>query len=239
MTSTERLIQRVTESLLLGHEAQGFEVKGPGSAKGQFLGKVVRAALGLGNLRNGGLVVIGVNDKDLRSLGPGLTDAEAKTWESYDVLSGKFAEYADPPLQFHSELLTLEAGTDHETRVCVIEVDEFPEIPHICRKQLDYEPEEQDDTELDNESSKHNKNKKKEAPLRRGAVYVRSRQKPETTEIASAEQMRDLLDLATEKALARLIQTVQRAGATLTPEDLTPAPPDTDLFNDEQEDGWQ
>src|SRR4051794_37370297 len=120
MASTEQLIARVTALLSLGHEARGFEVKGPGLAKGAFLAMVVRAALGLGNLRDGGLILVGVDDENLRAMGPGLTEEQAQSWMSYDDLSDAFAAYADPPLQFHSELVTLGAGTDNEALVCVI-----------------------------------------------------------------------------------------------------------------------
>lgn len=228
MASSEHLVTRITGLLSLGHEARGFEAKGPGLAKGAFLAGVVRAALGLGNLRDGGLIVIGVDDKNLRSMGPGLTEDQARSWASYDDLADAFAAYADPPLQFHSELVTLGAGTANEVTVCAIEVDEFGEVPHICKRQFDAE------------KNDPNARKKDVPPLRRGAVYVRPRHKPETSEIASAEQMRELLDLAAQKALARYVDTAHRAGLT-----FTPATTELDhaaqvaLFEAEREAGWE
>jgi predicted HTH transcriptional regulator len=216
MTSSRRLVERVVEALRLGHEVRGFEVKGPGAADGPFLAKVVRAALSLGNLRDGGLIVVGVSDRDLRSMGPGLSIEQAATWESFDALSATFAEYADPPLQFHSELLVLPGGA----QVCVLEISEFYDVPHLCKKGFDA-------------------NKGQAPLLRRGALYVRTRRVPETSEIATAEEIRELLDLATEKRLAAYVRTADRAGVSLSPDAGWDAETEAGRFDAQREDGWR
>ena len=49
------------ERIMLGHETKGVEFKSPGERTNKsFLAKVAKAALGMANLRHGGLVVIGV-----------------------------------------------------------------------------------------------------------------------------------------------------------------------------------
>lgn len=53
--------------------------------------------------------------------------------------------------------------------------------------------------------------------LRKGACYVRPRRKPETTEIPTQEDMRDLLDLAAEKRLRKNLERVSRAGGVIIP----------------------
>lgn len=212
MVSTELLVQLLS----LGHETRGFEAKGPGSAgDSHFFARVARAALSLGNLRDGGIVVIGVNDNELQSMSPGLDSAQAASWTSFDVLSRALAEYSDPPLRFHSQLVTLPS----EARVLAIEVEEFADVPHICMKGFDTD--------------------KGKTVLKRGAVYVRTRRLPETSEVASAEQMRELLDLATEKALAAYVRTAQRAGLELSPTEDHGAVPQAQLFDAEREAGWR
>ena len=63
----------IEDALRLGYESRGFELKGPGDRQDtHFMAKVTRAALSLGNLRDGGYIIIGIDDKDPASLGPGL-----------------------------------------------------------------------------------------------------------------------------------------------------------------------
>ena len=75
--------------------------------------------------------------------------------------------------------------------MAVLEVAEFAEAPHFCAKDYD-------------------------TTLQRGALYVRSRTVPETTAVASPEEMRELIDLATEKRLRAYVRTAERAGVRLT-----------------------
>ncbi|GAI24923.1 unnamed protein product, partial [marine sediment metagenome] len=81
----------------------------------------------------------------------------------------------------------------------VLEIHVFEQLPILCKK--DY-PE----------------------VLRRGACYVRSRRKPETTEIPTQEDMRDLLDLAIEKGLRKYVTLAYRAGVGLVPIPTVTAP---------------
>ena len=53
----------------------------------------------------------------------------------------------------------------------------------------------------------------KDAPdFRRGAVYIRSTRMRETSEVRTAEEMRAIIELATEKRLAELVGQLQRVG---------------------------
>lgn len=56
--------QEFASYLALNHELQGVEFKGPGPRSDkQLFAKVVRAVLGIANRRDGGLLIIGVDDK--------------------------------------------------------------------------------------------------------------------------------------------------------------------------------
>ena len=72
----------------------------------------------------------------------------------------------------------------------ILRVREFEDIPVLCKR--DYEK-----------------------VLRDGACYVRSRRKPETAEIPSEVDMRDLLELATEKRLRKFVAQARAAGLDL------------------------
>jgi hypothetical protein len=95
----------------------------------------------------------------------------------------------------------------------VIRVYQFDDIPILCAK--DY-----------NEPGK--------APvLRRGACYVRARHKPETSEIPSEEEMRELLELAIDKGVRKLVTRAQNAGLFPTLPG-TPAPPSDEASFEKQ-----
>ncbi|MBS1894854.1 MAG: ATP-binding protein [Actinobacteria bacterium] len=191
-----------------GHELQSFEVKGAGPATdSHLLAKVAKGAMGLGNLQDGGHIIIGIEDKKLRDMTPGLDPTDLATWMDSDSVSARMAVYSAPPIKFHVEPVTLKNGTT----VAVMEVAEFSDSPHICIKQLD-------------------------GVMLCGRVYIRTRSKPETAPIESANDMRELLDLATDKRLRALVKRLSRAGVPLTPTD--PELSDAQKFEDEKRRGW-
>lgn len=207
----------VVARLRLGHETQAFEVKGPGvSDDKRFCGKVACACLGMGNLRDGGWVLIGIDDADLAAMGPGLTDVERASWTDYDTVAKRINAYADPPLRFEIHPLELPNGA----RAVVLEVFEFHEIPHLCAKSY---PD----------------------VSREGALYVRPANSPATTEVANSTQMRAVLDLATQKALRAYLRTAQQAGATIVPsegaggESAMTSTRSAQLFDEQRRRAWQ
>lgn len=180
--------EEIEEVLRGGYELRGFELKGPGSREdAHFFAKVTRAALGLGNLRDGGHLILGIDDADPAAKGPGLDAYDLASWLAYDDVARKLATYADPPLRFAVAERVLSSGAT----VAVLQVFEFDDIPHLCAKDHP-------------------------AGLRKGALYVRPRKVPETSEIASSVEMREILDLATEKALRAFVERAQRAGVELS-----------------------
>lgn len=193
--------QEFAELLALGYERRGVEFKrgGPLSDK-QILTRVARAALGMTNRRDGGYVIIGVDETQGQPTPVGLSEADLATWK-YDDVADALAGYADPSLTFDLEVRGQEAR-----KFVVLRIHEFEDIPVLCNKDF---PD----------------------VLRKGACYVRSRRKPETSEIPSQEDMRDLLELATEKRLRRFIAQARAAGLEV------PVPPsDRELFDRQRKD---
>jgi predicted HTH transcriptional regulator len=179
--------EEVETALRTGYEGRGFELKGAGASDDKhFLAKVARAALSMGNLRDGGHVVIGIDDTKSQEMLPGLDDQQLASWLAYDDVSARLAVYSDPPLRFDLAQVDLSTGA----RVVVVRVHEFDDIPHLCARNY---PD----------------------VLRKGALYVRSRKMPETAEVASSVEMREILDLAAEKRLRAYIEAAERAGARL------------------------
>lgn len=176
--------EEIATLLASGHELRALEVKGPGHRTDLIL-KVAKAALSMANHRDGGHIIIGIDDSTIAAMLPGLTEAQATSWLAYDDVSRKLAEYADPPLRFELAKQVLPS----QANVVVLQVFEFDDVPVLCRR---------------------------DAPdLRRGACYVRSHRTPETAEIPTAVEMRELLDLATEKRLRAFVASAERAGVEL------------------------
>jgi hypothetical protein len=190
------MLHRVTdkefaELLFLQHELPGVEFKPPGPRGEKTLfHSVARAVLGMANRRDGGRIVLGVREDQAGKLElVGLTRVDAATWRN-DHLAEAIAPYADPYVGIQAKEHV------HEDNLYVlIEVQEFEEVPVICRRS--YPP----------------TLKAGQKPiLRAGAIYVRTRRKPETSEPPGQTEMRELIELATEKRMRNLLGTLGRAG---------------------------
>ncbi|MGA4685934.1 helix-turn-helix domain-containing protein [Micromonospora sp. AB353] len=178
----------VQQLLTLGHEIRSFEVKGPGDLDNKaYCAKVARAAIALGNLRDGGLICIGIDDKRMVDMLPGLSATQLSGWSDFDNVNDALARYADPPVAFHLYPIQLVNGID----VVAIEVAEFEDIPHLCRR--DYQD-----------------------ILQKGMMYVRPRGKPESVPVPSPTEMREVLDLAITKGVREFIRRAGVAGVHLT-----------------------
>lgn len=201
--------QEFEDLLALGHETNGVEFKGPGARTDRpFLAKVIRAILGMANRRDGGFVILGVEATSLKPIG--LSDEDANFWRIFDDLSVSVNEYASPNVSFDLNSLVYRA-----CNFVIIRVHEFEDIPVLCRK--DY-------------------GEKGKQVLRRGACYVRARHKPETSEIPSEEEMRELLELAIDKGLKKYVARAQRAGLIPGAPRPSVSPGDEDRFNRQVED---
>jgi len=194
------------EILAFGREQHGVEFKRGGSRKTdkRLLAKVIRAVLSMANRRDGGRVIVGVAEDNVGNLiSNGILEEDLQSWK-HDNLADSVAEYADPSVSFETEIFVFEGKN-----FLLIEVDEFEDIPVICKKDF-------------------------ENVLRSGACYVRARRKPETVEIPTQADMRDLLDLAIDKGVRKFVSRAERSGLKLFSEQV--APPDEKLFNKQLED---
>ena len=178
-----------------GYETSGVEFKGPGKpSDSELFAKVVRALLGMANRREGGMIILGVTEtgkggQSSPRFGPvGLSDEEFRLWMNYDDISQKINSYARPSVVFDLEPHEIPDGK----KFVIVRVREFDDIPILCTK--DYASQSGD------------------VVLRGGACYVRSRRKPETAEIPTEEDMRALLESATDKGVLKFLNRARRAG---------------------------
>jgi len=182
----------------LGYETPGIEFKGPGPSSDKNLFAQVVRAV-LGMAnRRDGGRVV-IGVDCRKNLINGIGLLDSQLASwNYDDVASKLASYSDP-----SVIFDLQVKNHGGKNYILLEVDEFSNLPILCNK--DYP-----------------------GILRKGACYVRSRKKPETTEIPSQEDMRDLLDLAIEKGLRKYVGTAHKAGVFLTPVSEVPGTPPAD-----------
>lgn len=199
--------EEFAEILAIGREQPTVEFKGPGPKSDKHLfAKVTRAVLGMANRRDGGFVIVGVKEDQSGLALAGLTAEQLASW-SYDNLADGFASYAEPSVEFDREVIKYK-----RKKFLVIRVEGFTEVPVLCKKGY---------------------NKDREVILRDGACYIRPRRKPETIEVSTYADMRDLIDLATDKSLRRFIARAQAAGIPVTTHKTVS---DEDLFEEQNKD---
>ena len=178
------------EQLERGRERAWLEFKGPGPiSNGNLVAQVVRAMLAMANRRDGGMVILGVEDSRGVINPVGLSDADLVDWTS-DRVADQIARYADPNVTFE-----LEIKVYNGKRFIVIEVEEFLMIPVLCKRAYGN-------------------------VLRRGACYVRTLRKPETSEIPTQTEMRELLDLAIDKGVSGYMARARRVGLYVPPPEV-------------------
>jgi len=183
---------------ILAREESGIEVKGPGSLSDTyFRAKIVRAAIGMSNRRDGGKIIIGLDEDEqpARSfISTGLDPQQLASWQ-YDQIADAFAEYTEPVIRF--DLYTPQyEGKDF----VVLQIYEFDEYPVLCKKQY----------------QSNFPNQRPQEVLRKGACYVRTVRKPETVEIPGYEDMRALVDLAIEKGVRRYLRVANQIGINIS-----------------------
>lgn len=159
--------------------------------------KLVRTVLAMANLRDGGIVIIGASESgDRWDLG-GISDEHLATYAVDDVVDA-IHRFASPAVKSVMVLVPYR----NSRNFLVLQVFEFDDTPIVCRR--DGPP---------------------DSGLKQGTVYVRPAGLARTTEVRSADQMHDLLELAAEKRARRILETARRIGMEVTP----PAKP----FDDE------
>ena len=131
--------------------------------------QITKALIGLSNLEYGGKVIIGIDENADNPL-TGMTEEQSKTF-TLDHIKKFVNEYADPPL----EIKLHKFNDGKEKYFIVIGVSEFLELPTICKKDGC------------------------DGLLQRNKIYFRPMKNTETTDNFTHHDMRELLDLATEK----------------------------------------
>lgn len=198
----------IKDLVAFGREQSGVEFKSAGvRTDSPFKGKIVRGMLAMANRRDGGLLLVGIReDANTQLKIEGLNSTQIATWK-HDHIADTVAEYADPRVRFDSYVVEVDG-----LNVLVIAVSEFTDVPVVCKRAL-------------SDGARQ--------ILRDGAVYVRSNRKPESREVANYDEMRELLDIATDKGVRRFTTRASIVGLAI---DRMPRLDDAVLFKQERGD---
>lgn len=168
-----------------GYEIRAVEFKGPESTRSTpFVANVARAALALANQRDGGFIIVGVDESDPER--SGLSAEQLDEWLDYDNVVDKINRFADPPLRIDRAVRELPGGA----RVVVLQIAEFDDVPILAAR--DYE-----------------------RIIQKGQLYTRSLRKPESSARHTQNELREVLELATQKQLTRFMALAAAANLTV------------------------
>jgi excisionase family DNA binding protein len=170
-TNDPSISENLKARILWGREERNLEYKqSMGWGTAETKAKLTKSVLAMSNLRDGGLIIIGVSrqsDDSYEAEGMAKSDFDSFV---QDHIAAHINEFADP----YVDLVLIKHALDDGRLFCILEVAEFAELPVVCKR---------DGVEK----------------LRRGATYIRSRRMNETVEVPSQVEMREILDLAIEK----------------------------------------
>jgi len=147
--------------------------------------KIAKTALGMANLRDGGTIIIGVCEENGKFIARGIKEEHLTTYNQDDV-QAFVNSYADPYVR-----IELHQVEDSKLKFLAIVIHEFEEVPVICRKDGG------------------------NGTLRKGAIYTRSYRMPETCEVPSQTEMREIIEIATERGIKRYLIVSARLGVPI------------------------
>jgi len=163
--------------------------------------KIVKACLAMANLRDGGYIVIGVKRAGAHGhlIATGVQPDHLQTWD-VDKVQQYVNKYAEPYVQ-----LEICFPEDNGKQFVVIRIKQFDTVPVLCKKDL------------------------KEQNLHKGDLLVRPLGTVESRRVQTAEEMREVLDIAVDVGIQKFLKRARRVG-------LSPiSPSDEELFTKQLE----
>jgi predicted HTH transcriptional regulator len=188
LTGHKRLHDRAVAALSVCQESQDVDFK-ESAGFDAIWGHIVHSALAMGNLRDGGLIVVGVSQRGDEWELTGISAEHLATYD-VDVVIAKINSYVSPYVEVDVVLLT-----EIEKDFLVLGVREFRDTPLVAKK-----------------------NGPDGSGIKEGCVYVRPPGMARTSVVTNANQMHELLELAAEKRARRLLETARRVGMVEPPD---------------------
>ncbi len=183
MPGYKHLHERVITALDRCQESQGVEFKESASWE-SLKWQLIRTTMAMGNLRDGGIVVIGVSERGETYELTGVLPEHLNTYD-VDIVIDVINAYCSPYIDI--DLVLVEYS--NRQRFLTIQAHQFNDTPLVCKK-----------------------NGPNGLGLVEGDVFVRPPGMARTTKITNAAQMHDLLELAGEKRARRILEVSRRVG---------------------------
>ncbi|MEW9053730.1 MAG: ATP-binding protein, partial [Neobacillus sp.] len=166
------MYEKLLELLEAGGETRNIEFKSSYDWKDpQHKAKIVKCILAMSNTKDGGYLVFGIDDEKQGMEKLAGMDNEHYEKLNYDHIVVEVNKFADPPIAFQMHHIKQD-----EKYFVLIRVPEFDELPIICKRNG-------------------------EQGLKEGAVFSRSKTKPESALIKTQTEMRELIDTAINKGI--------------------------------------
>ena len=148
--------------------------------------KIVKAMMAMANLRNGGVIVVGMQEVTRGVWVPETMTPQQVSSFIQDNIATCVNDYATPAVQFSVEPFALNGN-----QFVVIQVQEFGISPVVCRKPFTL---------------------RGRVELAPGTIYYRNSRKNESAPVATDEDTRELIGLAVDKGISRHVNRLHRLG---------------------------
>jgi predicted HTH transcriptional regulator len=201
----------------LGEERVNVEYKGRMSwNQGVTNTKILKAMMAMANNRDGGVIVIGVENSHFDPVG--LEQNEFDSYD-YDTVARFVNSHTQPVIDFVLNKGKITEDDGEEKLFVVIQVQETEEIPVVSTTQV-----------LNNPSvGTHLRN----IDIREGAVYIRSKSPVESRELTGHREWKDFVKLLLDRNQRRLIDMIPWSQVN---EPELAEESDTNQFNNQLED---
>jgi hypothetical protein len=121
--------QELRELVYHGREERNLEYKGPVAwVDPEIKAKLTKGALAMSNIRDGGAIVVGVEQAGEVFTPVGLTPEQLDSF-TQDEVASHVNNFADPYVE-----LTVSRGEIGTLHFVIVQVREFAEVPTICRR---------------------------------------------------------------------------------------------------------
>lgn len=178
------MYETILELLDVGGETRNIEFKKTYDwTDPQHKAKIVKCILSMSNTKDGGYLVLGIDDSKT-PLEEKLCGMDSEHYEkmNYDHIIVQVNKFADPPISFQMHPVEV-----NEKYFILFKIPEFDEIPIVCKQSG-------------------------EQGLKEGALFSRSKSKPESAIIRTQSEMRELIDTAINKGISSFYSRINDTG---------------------------
>lgn len=150
--------------------------------------RLLRTIMAMANLRDGGLIIVGVSERGDRWDLTGISPGDLSTYD-YDDIVDQVTKYASPEVMLDVVLHRHDDGNEY----LAIHVHQFAETPIICKRNCPDDVQRRD-------------------RMTAGDFFIRPPGKPQTEKVVDASRLHDLLELAAENRARRMLEVAHRVG---------------------------